>query len=202
MQEKFNFEFAVDLWKAVYSSGFDWECGNEVIRIAAMCGLGVLTVEAKAVAVEAIRTDYRVNGQYRREVYERLRPPECAPRWANCLLTAATRFPPRKDDYPIPEPCRHVVGVPPCFGKARKGAWTDRCYRAAWGNVPPYGLEVAEKPCPRCGQLLRYWCWGKQGDPAFRWVIDHKIPHARGGCVCWFNLQALCPACNSAKGKE
>jgi len=202
MQEKFNSKFAIELWTDVYNSGFNWECGDEVVRIAAMCGLGVLTCKAKADAVDAIRKDYRVNGRYSQEQYRRLRLSECLPRWANCLLAAATRYPPGKNDYPIYEPPRHVVGVPPCFGQARKGAWTDACYRAAWGNILPYGLEVAEKPCPWCKRLMKYWCWGKQGDSDFRWVIDHVKSHAAGGCVCHFNLQALCPSCNSSKGKH
>jgi 5-methylcytosine-specific restriction endonuclease McrA len=200
MREKFDSEFAIRLWTDVYNSGFEWDCCDEVVRIAAMCGLGVLTCKAKADAVSAIRKDYRVNGRYSQERYRQLRPSECAPRWANCLLAAATRYPPGKNDYPIPEPRGHVVGIPPCLGQARKGDWTDTCYRAAWGNVLPHGLEVAEKLCPRCNRLMKYWCWGKRGDPGFRWVIDHVKPHAAGGCVCRFNLQALCPSCNSSKG--
>jgi hypothetical protein len=200
MREKFNFELAVKLWTDVYNSGFDWDCRNEVVRVAAMCGLGVLTCLAKADAVDSIRKDYRVNGRYDEGQYRQLTPSACTARWANCLLAAATRYPPGKDDYPIREPPRHVVGVPPCVGQARKGAWTDKCYRAAWGNVYPYGLEFAEKPCPLCERLMRYWCWGKQGDPDFRWVIDHIKAHAAGGCVCHFNLQALCPSCNGSKG--
>jgi hypothetical protein len=200
MQKKFDFELAVELWTHVYHSGFEWDCRNEVVRIAALCGLGVLTIEAAHDAVDAIRNDYRVNGRYSPELYSRLRPSECAPRWANHLLAAATRYPPRKGEYPILEPCGHVVAGPHCVGQARKGAWTDACYRAAWGNDRPFGLEVAEKPCPMCKRLMMYWRWGKQGDPTFRWAIDHNKAHAAGGCVCRFNLQALCPSCNSSKG--
>ncbi len=202
MQENFNCKLAIDLWTDVYNSGFKWECPDEVVRIAAICGFGVLTSKAMADAVDAIRKDFRrADGSYSLEMYQQLRPSECARRWANCLLVAATRYPPGKNDYPIHEPLGHVVGVPPCFGQARKGAWTDECYRAAWGNVLPWGLEVAEKPCPLCKRLMKYWCWGKQDDPGFRWVIDHKKAHAVGGCVCHFNLQALCPSCNSSKGR-
>lgn len=202
MREQFNAKFAVELWTDVYNSGFDcWDCRDEVVRIAAMCGLGVLTCRAKADAVDSIRKDYYVTGRYREERYRQLKPSECAPRWANCLLAAATRYPPGKDDYPIHEPPGHKVGVPPCFGQARKGSWEDEDYRAAWGNAPPYGLENAEKPCPLCGRVMKYWCWGQHGDLEFRWVIDHKAAHAAGGCVCRFNLQALCPSCNSSKGR-
>lgn len=202
MPETFNSKLAIELWTDVYNSGFDWDCRDEVVRIAAICGLGVLTCKAKAEAVYAIRNDYFVNGRYNLERYRQLEPSECAPRWANYLLVAAKRHPPGENDYPIPESPGHVVGGPCCFGQARKGQWTDDCYRAAWGNVPPFGLKLAEKLCPGCDRLMKYWCWGKQGDPDFRWSIDHKIAHAAGGCVCHFNLQALCPSCNSAKGKR
>jgi len=102
MREKFNFEAAVALWTEVYTRGFDnWECPDEVVRIAAMCGLGVLTIEAKNDAVKAIRNDYCVNGRYSRELYNRLLPSVCAPKWANYLLAAAMRYPPGKDDYPM-----------------------------------------------------------------------------------------------------
>jgi hypothetical protein len=202
MQEKFNFKLAVELWTEVYNSGFDnWDCKDEVVHIAAMCGLGVLTCQAKKVAINSIRNDYSVNGQCSQDLYRQLNPSEYAPKWAKCLLDTATLYPPGKDDYPIIEKPGHMVEGKDCFGRARKGDWTDACYRAAWGNVPPYGLINAEKPCPRCKKrLMKYWCWGKQGDSNFRWVIDHVIAHGAGGCVCHFNLQALCPSCNISKG--
>ena len=200
----FDFDLAVKLWTKVHALGYDgWDCREQVVRIAAMCGLGVLTIEAKQNAVESVRKDYSRSGPPNRAMYQQLNLAICGPKWAGHLLTAATTYPPRKSDYPILQPAGHIVGVPPCFGQARKGAWSDACYRAAWGNVEPYGLELAEKPCPRCGKTMKYWCWGRQGDErdaCCRWSIDHEVSHVDGGCVCHFNLQALHPGCNSAKG--
>jgi hypothetical protein len=198
---KYDIDHAAELWRNVYASGFDWVCPDEVIRIAAMCGLGVLSVQARNHATELIRVDFKCGRTYDRSRYDALArsAPDFALRWARHLLDAAKAFP-TMTSFPISEPANHRVGGSGCYGSARKGQWSDECYRAAWGNVIPFGLALAEKPCPRCKQAMHYWCWGKNGDPAKRWAIDHVSSHAGGGCVCHFNLQALHPHCNSSKG--
>lgn len=198
---QFDIDRASDLWRQLFESGSDWRCPDEVVRIAAMCGLGVLSVEARSHATELIRGCFTRGHGFDRAKYDAL--PQAVPdfplRWAHHLDAAARKFPTRIE-YPIKASANHVVGGPGCFGRARKGDWSDECHRAAWGNVAPFGLALAEKPCPSCGDAMHYWCWGKNGDPARRWAIDHVRPHAAGGCVCHFNLQALHPHCNSSKG--
>jgi 5-methylcytosine-specific restriction endonuclease McrA len=49
---------------------------------------------------------------------------------------------------------------------------------------------------------MKYWCQRIKDNAHFRWTVDHVNAHAAGGCVCHFNLMALCPSCNSAKGKR
>ena len=151
--------------------------------------------------MEQIRADYRENGSYSRERYARLNMTGFAARWSQSLSLAAKSYPTPPGRYPIICAGDHEVGKGKCFGMARKGAWTDECYRAAWGNTKPYGLEQATKPCPFCGTPMHYWCWDQQGDAEFRWAIDHLRSHASGGCTCHFNLGAIHPRCNSSKGK-
>jgi hypothetical protein len=199
-KQDFNRALAVQLWTEVYSSGSTWDCIQAVVRIAAQCGLGVLEVEAMDYAVKKVTGNGRGVRHYRRDRHDPLDP-----RWADYLLEAATLHPP-KTFYPIREPCGHVVGVTHCLGTVRKGQWSRKCYRAAWGNILPFGLEMAEKECPKCHELMKYWCWDKQASnkygPPCQWSIDHRMPvrPGGGGCHCHFNLQAMHLLCNISKG--
>jgi hypothetical protein len=171
-----------------------------ILRVAGVAGLGVLSIDAMKSAVAGIKADFYAGRRFDPGKFARMEPAVCYPRWAEVIRASAERHPVR-EIYPLREPAGHVVGTPPCFNRARKGQWTSACKRAAWGNIEPYGLEPAEKPCPGCGRPMRYWCQGRRGEPGFGWSVDHVRAHAAGGCVCPFNLAALCQSCNSAKGK-
>lgn len=196
-----NFDLAVKLWEERYARTTAWECPAEVERVAAMSGLGVLSIEARDFAVNTIRADYYDGRRFNKARYDALDISECSRRWAQCLQAAVDKFP-ATTVFPILAPEGHRVGEGSCFGPARKGKWTANCFRAAWGNAQPFGLAVAEKPCSGCRKEMRFWCWGRSGEAEFRWSIDHIEAHAGGGCVCYFNLRAICPNCNSAKGSR
>jgi hypothetical protein len=202
---RIDIETTAHLFAEVYRRGLDhglasFNCPDEVVRIAAKCGLGVLTAAAKQQAVDSIRADYRRHGRYDEAMYAKLSADRgLALRWAEHLFAAAQAHPPSMS-YPIAPPADHVAGAGTCFGLRRKGVWSDECYRNAWGNTQPYGLGSAMKPCPRCGKFMSYWCWGGLGDPAACWSIDHDKSLKNGGCHCHFNLRALHPKCNSSKG--
>ncbi|HEX8913681.1 MAG TPA: HNH endonuclease [Humisphaera sp.] len=172
----------------------------EVLRVAGLSGLGVLSASAMTLTERQIRKDLRALGKLTPGAADD-RVAALPVTWADALAAAAAAHPADNSVYPILPPPGHVVGKPPCLKPARKGAWSSGCMRAAWGNIRPFGLATAEKPCPGCGRPLRYWCQGKQGEPGFRWAVDHVRAHAAGGCVCHFNLAALCPSCNIRKGK-
>ena len=191
---------AIQLWADTYEGGTPID-SFDVVRVAGICGLGVLTVDAMHQGLDCIKADYSSQSGFDRNLFDRLVPDVCFPRWVECLRDAATDHPPPTALYPIREPCDHEVGRPPCFGQARKGVWSSACRRAAWGNLEPYGLEHGVKSCPRCMRPLYYWAQRMKGDDSsFRWTIDHVLLHSLGNCVCHFNLRAICPRCNSAKG--
>lgn len=76
---------------------------------------------------------------------------------------------------------------------------------AAWfnsgGNVKNMNEPIGEAACP-------WWncCYGlmeanRYGDAhPSDWVVDHKIPLAKGGTNNQCNLQAMHNACNNEKG--
>lgn len=193
----FNAERATTLW--VEDIRHDsWDDEYQLVRIAGLSGLGVLSVAAMAEARKCVRAERKAaKATPLRSVPELL-----APRLAQCLLFAANLHPVPTGIYPTVRLDSHEVGKAPCFGRARKGTWTAKCLRAAWGNIQPYGLQHATKRCPGCGRAMHYWCQRKKIEPVGHWTVDHVEPHARGGCVCHFNLAALCGKCNGAKGKR
>jgi hypothetical protein len=205
LASRFDVDLATRLWAEEFAQGWDrWDTCNAVTDIGAKCGLGVLSFEAMDDAAESIRKHFRRGERHYRNLFRELDPAECSVEWARYLLDAAIRHPVPTVDFPIKTPAGHEVGKGPCFGMQRKGEWSQRCFRAAWGNIEPYGLGAVEKACPYrgCGRPMRYWCRGRRGETEFRWAVDHVMSHSGRGCVCHFNLKAMHPWCNSSKGNR
>ena len=71
-------------------------------------------------------------------------------------------------------------------------AYTAIYYTRQWKAVRAEALLRAEWTCEACGRELR----------DFDATVDHKVELAQGGAAYDLaNLQALCRACNSAKGR-
>jgi len=66
----------------------------------------------------------------------------------------------------------------------QRGSASERGYGARWRKLRKAFLR-AHPFCARCGARAT--------------DVDHIVPRSAGGTDDWYNLQALCHACHSAK---
>ena len=198
---KFDAEQATKLWAERYAEGFyDLDRRDLAESIAARSGLGVISIEGNgsrrrivSVATTGAEEDTGSN-------FGSARPRGMvAPAGHGICMT-------RSCDSPIPkEAFRSSVPMDTKLANNRvlirlAKALGERLQASSVGKHPAIWARSCGKALSALSSadaVLVFW--GK-GHEAFRWSIDHIRSHAAGGCVCYFNLQAMHPGCNGSKG--